>query len=156
LVLTDLPPEEADVDWSGLRAWIECSYKDMKRGGWHWEQTKMTDPARAERLWLALALATLLVVSVGVYADATAPQPVCDHVPPTHIARRRKGAQPQRRQIRCFQRGRLLVLAAVAHGRSRPPMALIPEPWPKRLDTPNTHTNTYLPHQKAAQQKLYT
>ena len=29
-----------------------------KRGGWHWEQTKMLAPARAERLWLAWAVAT--------------------------------------------------------------------------------------------------
>ncbi|MFV9506147.1 MAG: transposase [Oscillochloridaceae bacterium umkhey_bin13] len=71
LILTDLAPEDADVTWYGLRAWIECGYKDMKRGGWHWEQTKMTNPARAERLWLALAVATLLVVSVGVHAEVT-------------------------------------------------------------------------------------
>lgn len=32
LVLTDLPPTVADVAWYRLRAWIECSYKDMKRG----------------------------------------------------------------------------------------------------------------------------
>ena len=32
-------------------AWIECGFKDSKRGGWHWEQTKRLAPARAERLW---------------------------------------------------------------------------------------------------------
>ena len=46
LVLTDLPPPAADVAWYGLRAWIECGYKDSKRGGWQWHQTKMTSPAR--------------------------------------------------------------------------------------------------------------
>ena len=95
LVLTDLAPEGADVAWYGLRAWIECSYKDLKRGGWHWEQTKMTDPARAERLWLAMALATLLVVSVGVHDEAMTPHPALAHLPPTHIARRRKGTAPR-------------------------------------------------------------
>jgi hypothetical protein len=150
LVLTDLAPEEADVAWYGLRAWIECSYKDMKRGGWHWEQTKMTDPARAERLWLAMALATLLVVSVGVHDEAMTPHPALDQLPPTHIARRRNGDRPPRRQISCFQRGRLVVLAAFAHGRSLPPMALIPEPWPESLNTPNAHADAPLPHQNAA------
>jgi len=150
LVLTDLAPEVADVAWYSLRAWIECSYKDMKRGGWHWEQTKMTDPARAERLWLAMALATLLVVSVGVHDEAMTPHPVLDQLPPTHIARRRKGTEPPRRQISCFQRGRLVVIAAFAQGRSLPPMALIPEPWPESLDTPNAHADAPLPHQKAA------
>jgi hypothetical protein len=54
LILTDLPPTTVDVAWYALRAWIECGCKDSKRGGWHWEQTKMLAPARAERLWLAL------------------------------------------------------------------------------------------------------
>jgi hypothetical protein len=73
LVLTDLQPEQAQVAWYGLNAWIECSVKDIKRGGWQWQQTKLTDPARAERLWLAIAVATLWVVSVGGEADAARP-----------------------------------------------------------------------------------
>ncbi|MBO9326507.1 MAG: hypothetical protein J7463_14380 [Roseiflexus sp.] len=96
----------------------------------------MTDPARAKRLWLVLALATILVVSVGVSAEATTPQPVLEHLPLTHIARWRKGAQPPRRQIRCFHRGQLLALAAFACGHALPLMALIPEPWPKSLAPP--------------------
>ncbi|MEI6778468.1 MAG: transposase, partial [Chloroflexales bacterium] len=51
LILTDLPANQADVAWYGLRAGIETSDKDAKRGGWHGEQTKMRDPRRAERLW---------------------------------------------------------------------------------------------------------
>jgi hypothetical protein len=73
LVLTDLLPEQAQVTWYGLRVWIEAGFKDCKRGGWHWHQTQMTNPARAERLWLAMAVATLWVVSVGGEADATLP-----------------------------------------------------------------------------------
>lgn len=42
LVVTDVAPQRADVAWYGLRAWIACGYKDAKRGGWHWEQTKMS------------------------------------------------------------------------------------------------------------------
>jgi len=48
-----------------MRSWIECGYKDSKRGGWHWEQTKMVDDDRATRLWLAIAVATIWVMSVG-------------------------------------------------------------------------------------------
>lgn len=33
LILTDLPPEAADVAWDGLRAWIEQGFKISKRGG---------------------------------------------------------------------------------------------------------------------------
>jgi hypothetical protein len=58
LVLTDLLPKQAQVAWYALRAWIECGFKDVKRGGWQWHQTKMTDPERASRLWLAMAVAT--------------------------------------------------------------------------------------------------
>ena len=54
-----------------MRSWIEGGFKDCKRGGWGWHQTKMVDPARAERLWLAIAVATLWVVSVGGEVDAT-------------------------------------------------------------------------------------
>jgi hypothetical protein len=36
LVLTDLPPQQAQVVWYSLRAWIEAGFKDGKRGGWQW------------------------------------------------------------------------------------------------------------------------
>ncbi len=39
--------------WYGLRTWIEQDFKTIKRGFWHWEHTRMTDPARAERLTAA-------------------------------------------------------------------------------------------------------
>lgn len=84
LIVTDLPAAQADVAWYGMRSWIEGGYKDVKRGGWHWEQTKMEDPARAERVWLVMAVATLWVVSVGCQAEASAPrhaQTTCQ--PPT-------------------------------------------------------------------------
>lgn len=69
LVVTDLPVSQACVVWYAMRAWIECGFKDFKRGGWRWEQTKMTHPERAERLWLVMTVATLWVLSVGGEAD---------------------------------------------------------------------------------------
>lgn len=70
LLISDLSPEVAQLSWYAMRAWIECGFKDFKRGGWHWEQTKMTRPERAERLWFVMAVATLWVLSVGGEADA--------------------------------------------------------------------------------------
>ena len=35
-IITDLAPEQAKVAWYGLRAWIEASFKDVKRGGFGW------------------------------------------------------------------------------------------------------------------------
>ena len=59
LIITDLTPQQAQICWYGMRSWIECLFKDMKRGGFGWHHTKMIDPQRAERLWLAIAVATL-------------------------------------------------------------------------------------------------
>jgi hypothetical protein len=70
LLISDLSPAEAQLSWYAMRAWIECGFKDFKRGGWRWEQTKMTRPERAERLWFVMAVATLWVLSVGGEADA--------------------------------------------------------------------------------------
>jgi hypothetical protein len=64
-IVTDLLPAQADIAWYAMRAWIECGFKDTKRGGWNWHHTKMTDPRRAERHWLVMAVATVWVISVG-------------------------------------------------------------------------------------------
>lgn len=58
LIVTDLAPEAANIVWDSMRTWIECGFKDTTRGGWQWQQTKMTDPERAARLWVAIAVAT--------------------------------------------------------------------------------------------------
>ena len=114
-----------------MRTWIEHGFKASKRGGWHWEQTKMTDPARAERMWLHIALATLWVVSVGGEADATLPASSLDVLPETHIARKRGGKHARPRMISCFRRGMLIILAALVRGDPLPLGKFIPEPWPE-------------------------
>lgn len=150
LILTDLAPAQADVAWYGMRAWIACSYKNLKHDGWRWEQTKMTDPARAERVWLALALATLWVVSTGSAAEAALPTPARDQLPDTHSARRTARRTRPPRALSCFQRGRLLLVTALCTGRVLPPMQLHPEPWPKSLDTHVLRPEAYRPLPKAA------
>ena len=52
------------------RPTIKGGFKDQKRGGWGWHHTKMRDPRRTGRLWLAMAVATLCVVGVGGNAEA--------------------------------------------------------------------------------------
>lgn len=73
LIVTDLHPQQAQICWYGMRSWIECLFKDIKRGGFGWHHTKMNDPERAERLWLAISVATLFLVSVGGKAEANLP-----------------------------------------------------------------------------------
>jgi hypothetical protein len=130
LILTDLPPEGADAAWYGMRSWIEDGFKDIKRGGWHWHQTKMTDPARATRLWLAIAVAMLWVVSVGGVAEATLPASSLETLPEQHIARRRPPPRARPRLLSCFRRGMLTILAALLTGEPLPVGRFLPEPWP--------------------------
>jgi hypothetical protein len=132
LIITDLTPEQADVCWYSLRAWIECGFKDTKRGGWQWQQTRITDPERASRLWLAIAVATLWVVSVGGEADATLPASSLEALPDPHIARRRTTRRARPRLLSCFRRGILLILASAMTGALHLCGRFYPEPWPAR------------------------
>jgi hypothetical protein len=99
-VLTDLPPHLADITWYGMRAWIECGFKDLKRGGWGWHQTKMQDPARACRLWLSVAVATLWVVSVGGETESqlsASSLEGLEGLSVLHVARQKCGRGPTQR-----------------------------------------------------------
>jgi hypothetical protein len=150
LILTDLPPTAVDVAWYGLRAWIECGFKDSKRGGWHWEQTKMLDPARAERLWLAVAVATLWTVSVGCQAEAELPRPQGHQLPAHHIARQRATGRRPPRVLSCFRRGRLVILAALCLSQPLPVGAFLPEPWPSSPETAVDQRRAFPPLLKVA------
>lgn len=124
LLVTDLPPADADPLWYGMRMWIEHGFKDDKRGGFRWEQTKMTDPARATRLWLVLALAHLWTMSVGGAAeldDGTFPFPTLAPVFP---------ATTSPRILSCLNRGWIRILVALITHRPLPMGRFWPEPWP--------------------------
>lgn len=111
LILTDLPPDVAQATWYQQRAWIEGGFKDIKRGGWQWQLTRMTCPQRAARLWLVLAVAQLYSLSLGCQADATTPAPQPADLPPTHVARRTAKGQPPPRRLSLITLGRLTHLA---------------------------------------------
>ncbi len=124
LILTDLAPSACTAAWYGVRTWIEQGFKVLKRGGWQWQRTRMTDPARAERLWLALAVATLWVISVGDALEHDAARPViADLAPPC--------ARSRPRLVRLFRLGCLGLLAATVCGRPLPlPTCLSPDALP--------------------------
>jgi hypothetical protein len=65
LIVTDLPCHQVRTNLYALRMWIEAGFKDIKRGGLHWEHTKMTHPERVNRLWLVMAVALLWLIRVG-------------------------------------------------------------------------------------------
>ena len=150
LIVTDLAPQAADVAWYGLRPMIECGFKDTKRGGWHWEQTKMTDPARATRLWLAITVATLWVVSVGGAAEETTSVSMVDELPSVAEAAGRPTRRSRPRMISCFRRGVLLIVATLIVTGTLPTSSLVPESWPKTLDIFPYPVHRSRPLQKAA------
>jgi len=130
LIVTDLTPPQADAAWYGLRPWIEGGFKDVKRGGWQWQQTRITDSQRVERFWVAIAVATLWVVSVGGEAEATQPVSGLEHLPETHIARQRATRRSRPRLLSCFRRGINLIVATVIAAGPLPLGRFYPHPWP--------------------------
>jgi len=76
-IRTDLPPESSEAGWDGLRAWSEPGFKITNRGGWQWPRTRLTDPERAARLWLAVALATVWLLRGGARPMRTCRPALC-------------------------------------------------------------------------------
>ena len=130
LILTDLPAEQASACWYGLRTWIERGFKHIKSAGWKWNSTRMTNPERATRLWLAIAVATLWVLSVGGESDANLPASSFDALPENHIARRTKHKILPVRLISCFRRGLITITTALISQKPLPLGRFYPEPWP--------------------------
>jgi hypothetical protein len=120
LFVTDLPVEQVRDYWYDLRWWIEPGFKDLKRGGLRWEQTKMTDPRRAERLWFVMAVATLRLCAAGTPEQA----------PYTASAFRIwRPCKPPKLSV--FRLGRIQVLAALFRRDSLPVGYFAPHDWHK-------------------------
>ncbi len=136
LIVTDLTPAQATAVWYGMRSWIEGGFKDTKRGGWGWHQTKMVDPERAERLWLAIAVATLWAVSVGGEVDANLPVSSLEALPQTHVARRTATKRSRPRMLSCFARGIITIVGLLIRGDGLVLGRFVPEPWPTRPSVP--------------------
>jgi DDE family transposase len=130
LILTDLPPEASTACWYGLRAWIEQGFKVTKRAGWQWHRTHMTKPERAARLWLAVAVATLWLLSVGGEAEETIPASTVPDVTPLLPMQPRMRRATRLRLVSVFRRGWTLILVALLEQAPLPLGRFIPEPWP--------------------------
>lgn len=137
VVVTDLSEKEANAAWYQMRFWIEDEYKDHKSGGWGWQQTKMTDPGRAERQWLARAVAMQIAVLVGGQEEAEEQERKCKH------ARKRSGkrrvgrppkpvCRPRGREQSVLMAGQQSIEAAVIRGQEIPVGHVVTEEWPKQ------------------------
>ena len=130
MLLTDLPPEASTAGWYGLRAWIEQGFKITKRAGGQWQRTHMTKSERAARLWLAVAVATLWLLSVGGEADATLPASTVPDVTALVPAPPRTRRATRLRLVSVFRRGWNLILVALLDQAPLPLGCFVPEPWP--------------------------
>ena len=143
-ILTDLPAEGCDAAWYGLRTWCEQGFKCYKRGGWQWQYTRMTDPSRAARVWLALAVANLWVVTLGSDLE-TGPTAEGLELPDLR-AILTSVTRPGRRRLRLFRLGWLSLLVRLLTAQPLPlPRQLLAEPWP---DIPE-EWHAFATHQKA-------
>ena len=122
LIITDLKSTDADVSWYGFRSWIECSYRDVKSDGWQWHKTRLRQPDRAERHWLAMAVAMLWMVTLG------GEQEVADDE--LLVSDRLPLSQPSSaRSLACFVNGLLTILAQLLTGQSLSFGRLFPLPF---------------------------
>lgn len=134
MLLTSVPAARVGVWWYGLRTWIELGFRTLKRGGWHWERTRRTDPERVARHWLVLAVATLWTVATGTREEDAARL----GRDPTHLHRPRPlPREPAwHRTVSCFHRGLARLRWQLCRGRPWwRALWLCPEPWP---DPPTT------------------
>jgi hypothetical protein len=90
----------------------------------------MTDPARAARLWLAVAVATLWLLSVGGEADETIPASTVLDVTSMCPARPRTRRATRLRLVSVFRQGWVRLLVALLCQAPLPEGRFVPEPWP--------------------------
>lgn len=125
LLLTDLAKTAASPLWYGFRSWIEQQFKMVKGGLWHWQNTRMQDPERVARLWLALAVALLWLVVIGAAVESDRRKETMGEI--------RQGTQPGGRRHRLLMLGLAEWLAALVQGQPLPlPLRKLPEEsWPE-------------------------
>jgi hypothetical protein len=157
-LVTDWGPDQAEGLWYGMRAWIEQGFRLLKRGGWQWQATRMTDPEPVERLWLVLAVATCYVLKVGgdteerEMAAATLwgpdsakdkPYPARQHasqvggpsapqlMSPQAVPpqRRRRASGTKQRLVSVFAQGSSELVNQLMSGHQPPKPRWSPEPW---------------------------
>lgn len=55
--------------WSyAQRMWEELAFRDLKSGGWQWQSSHVWQPSHAQRLWLVMAVAYVLMLLLGLLA----------------------------------------------------------------------------------------
>ncbi len=130
LLRTDLPPEASEAGWYGRRAWIAPGLKIPTRAGGPWHRTRRTDPARAARRWLAVAVATWWWLRVGGATDETMPASTLLDVTARCPERPRSRRATRLRLVSVCRQGWGELLVALLRQEPLPQGRFVPEPWP--------------------------
>ena len=109
---------------------MEQGFTITKRAGWPWHRTRMRAPDRAARLWLAVAVATLWLLSVGEGADETIPVSTLLDVTGRCPERPRTRRATRLRLVSVFRQGWVTLLVALLRHEPLPQGRFVPEPWP--------------------------
>jgi hypothetical protein len=130
LLLSDWAPEASEAGWDGLRAWSAPGVQSPKRAGWQWHRTRRSAPDRAARLWLAVAVATVWLLSVGGEAAATIPASPVRDVTVWCPERPRTRRATRLRLVSVLRQGWGRLRVALLRQEPLPQGRLVPEPWP--------------------------
>lgn len=95
----------------------------------------MTDPQRAARLWLAVAVATLWLLSVGGAAEETIPESTVRPLPADGWPTSRPRRATQLRLVSVLRQGWIAILVALLNHHRLPLGRFVPEPWPQAVQT---------------------
>lgn len=128
-LLTDLEPEACDGRYYGLRMWIEQGFRCVKSSGLKWEQSRMTDCRRMERLWLVYAVSLLWshALAGAIETDEQALLKLNWSV----VDLFGRSGERTRRRLRRYRMGMLALLLLLLRQEPVPmPRALQPDPWP--------------------------
>ena len=98
-----------------MRFWIETGFKALKSVGWQWQKTRRSAPARVERHWLVLSVATPLTLAAG------------SRVEDAQALKRDPSAL---RVVSVFRLGLATLSRLLTKGRMWRRVRLLPEPWP--------------------------
>ena len=108
-VLSDRPAKKARLDEYALRMRIEESFRDDQSGGFDLERTRLKDPARLERLLLAVAIATLWCHEIG------------EHVVQNQVLQEELDPGGKERELSIFQLGLRFIKRCIAIALNRLP-----------------------------------
>lgn len=142
ILLTERAPDAQSVLWYGLRMWIECGFRVLKRLGWQWQRTQRREPTRVARHWLVLAVATLWTVAHGTRlddAERLGVAPARLRTPPARLPDAAVAHGRPRRTVSVFRRGLLALSQQAARGRLWTRLWLRPDPLPTPPPTLTVH-----------------